>query len=89
MLGKVSRVIDADMTQSGVHSVNPWTYVDAALYKTKALGKGIGKLDAYYFYMRSKEYPEVSAMFNVYLAEEHKASSSEDMSNRRGDEATG
>lgn len=57
------RQMKKDMTQSGTHDNDPWSYVENGMKATS----GLTKIAAYYFYKRCEERPEIDAAFQPFM----------------------
>jgi hypothetical protein len=65
-LVKIRQKIKELMTESGQNSHDPMQYVANAIKKAKV--PGVGKTEAYYFYMRAEEDPQFGTSFQTFLS---------------------
>jgi hypothetical protein len=70
-LFKTQASMKFNMTRSGDHGNDAWTYMQTACKELS----GITIDAAYYFHVRCKEYPDIDAEFQVLINQEIKGSS--------------
>jgi hypothetical protein len=80
LLAKIRNIINDNMTISGNHESDPWTYVPLALQQAKSKERAafhVNAIEAYYFFIKCREYPECNSMFQVFLANNIKGTSTD------------
>ena len=54
-----------NMTASGTHDSDPWSFVEAAMHAAKK--PSLTKLGVYYFYVQCEEHPDMDLQFQPFL----------------------
>lgn len=79
-LRRVRQKMKDNMNKSGTHGNDPWDFVAVGL---RAVKQSIGFNEAYYYYTRMEEHPEVETQFQPFIDDSLKGDSFEDMSVRQ------